>query len=147
MKYLPLEQQLSLMLADIYDFKISEISGIMDKSIGSIKHLLHNSRNTMKEVFDKDCSLISKSGVCYKCSELSNRSNPKAETQRKIADLELVQSAAELSNSELYQLRVKLVKAIDPLQASSFNLHNFLLKQTDYASDKTYPKTDKQCGD
>jgi len=61
--------------------------------------------------------------------------------------LELVRSTNDLSKSDLYTLRTALVKAIDPLQASSFHLHDFLLKQTDYASDKSYPKTDKMCGE
>jgi len=147
MKYLPLERQLAVMLADIYEFKISEISKILDKSIGSVKHLLYNGRNTMKDVFDKDCTLISKAGVCYKCSELSNSGNSKAETQRKIASLDLVKSAEDSTKSELYRLRTQLIKAIDPLQASSFNLHDFLLQQTDYASDKSYPNTTKACGE
>ncbi len=133
-----MERQLAVMLADIYEFKISEISKILDKSIGSVKHLLYNGRNTMKDVFDKDCTLISKTGVCYKCSELSNSGNSKAETQRKIASLDLVKSAEDSAKSELYRLRTQLIKAIDPLQASSFNLHDFLLQQTDYASYSTH---------
>ena len=148
MKYLPLERQIAIMLADIYDLKISEISNILDKTVGSVKHSLFNGRNTMKDVFGTDCTLINKTGACWKCSELSNSGNTRAETQEKIAALEMVQSANKASSTDaLYELRSKLVKAIDPLQADSFSLHDFLLKQTDFASDKEYPSSDKQCGE
>ena len=147
MKYLPLERQLAIMLADIYDFKVAEIAQILNKSTGVIKHLLHDGRNTMKDVFAKDCTLISKTGACWKCTEMSNTGNPKAETQKKIADLELARSAEDATQEQLYYLRTKLVKAIDPLTCSSFNLHDFLLHRTDYASDKVFPKTDKVCGE
>ena len=148
MKYIPIERQIAIMLADIYDFKVSEIAQIMNKTMGSTKHLLHNGRNTMKEVFDEDCTLIHKTGACWKCSELSNSGNTKAETQQKIAELELVKAQKKgADNSRLYKMRTELVKAIDPLHSSSVDLYNFLLGQTDHASDKTYPRIDKNCGE
>ena len=147
MKYLPLERQLAIMLADIYDFKVSEIGRILDLSVGVVKHLLFEGRKTMKEVFDQDCSLINKTGVCYKCAELSNSGHSKADTQRKINALALSKAAQRSGNENLYQLRVKLIKAIDPLNGSSFHLHEYLLQQTNHAGDKTYPKTDKACGE
>ena len=147
MKYLPLERHIAIMLADIYDFKVAEISKILSKSLGSVKHLLFNGRSTMKDIFGQDCSLINKTGACWKCSELSNSGATKDETEKKIKALELVKASQGSDKSELYRLRTELVKGIDPLEASGFNLHDFLLKQTDYASDKTYPATDKVCGD
>ncbi len=147
MKYLPLERQLAIMLADIYLFKVSEISEILSMSPGKVKHLLLDGRNTMKDVFDTDCSLISKTGVCYKCSELSNSGNSKADTQVKINALSLSQAAKDPKKQDLYQLRVKLISAIDPLNSESFHLHDYLLQQTDYASDKQYPKSNQVCGE
>ena len=147
MKYLPLESQLAVMLSDIYGFKVAETSEILGMTIGVVKHLLLNGRNTMKDVFDQDCSLISKTGVCYKCSELSNSGNSKADTQKKIASLELSKAAKNPDNESLYKLRVKLIRSIDPLNSNSFHLHEYLLQQTDYASDKSFPKTDKSCDD
>lgn len=147
MKYLPIERQIAIMLADIYDFKVAEVAKIMNKTIGSTKHLLFNGRKTMKHVFDEDCTLISKTGACWKCSELSNSGNAKAETQKKIKALELAQQSDRASSSELYKLRTKLVKYIDPLNSSSFHLHDYLLKQTDYAQNKSFPSTNKACGE
>jgi RNA polymerase sigma-70 factor (ECF subfamily) len=147
MKYLPLERHITIMLADIYDFKVSEIAQIMDKTLGSVKHLLFTSRKTMKQVFDEDCTLIHKTGACWKCSELSNTGNSKAETQRKITALEMVKIKDKANSTKLYQLRTALVKAIDPTKSSSFSLHNFLLKQTDQATGENYPRINKDCKD
>ncbi|WP_420573286.1 RNA polymerase sigma factor [Kordia sp.] len=146
MKYLPLERHIAVMLADIYDFKIAEIAVIMGKSVGSIKHLLFKGRKTMKEVFAEDCTLIHKTGACWKCSELSNTGNSKAETQRKIATLELTKEKNK-DATKLYKIRTALIKGIDPLKSSNFQLHDFLLNQTNTANGKTYPKIDKACKD
>lgn len=145
MKYLSLERQLAIMLADIYEFKVAEIGEIMHLSKGVVKHLLHEGRKLMKEVFDEDCSLISKNGVCYKCSELSNSGNPRAETLKKINALELTKAARDPDKYDLYATRAKLVRSIDPLNSTSFHLHDYLLQRTDDANDKTYPKSDRPC--
>ncbi|MCD8438337.1 RNA polymerase sigma factor [Tenacibaculum dicentrarchi] len=147
MKYLPLERHIAIMLADIYEFKIVEIAQIINKTNGSVKHLLYNGRTTMKKVFDEDCSLIHKTGACWKCSELSNSGNPKAVTQQKIAELEIVKAKDKSNRTKLYNLRTSLVKGINPLESSSFMLHDYLLKQTDFANDKNYPKITEDCGE
>lgn len=147
MKYLPLERHIAIMLADIYDFKIAEIAKIMDKTTGSIKHLLFQGRKTMKKVFAEDCALIHKTGACWKCSELSNTSNTKAATQKKIAQLELVKAEKGGDTTKLYKMRTALIKGIDPLQSSNFQLHDFLFNQTNAANGKAYPKVDKACKD
>ncbi len=148
MKYLPIERHIAIMLADIYEFKVFEIAQIINKTVGSVKHLLINGRNTMKQVFDEDCTLIHKTGACWKCSELSNSGNTKAETQQKIAELEIVKAKNKgVDSTNLYKLRTALVKGINPLESNNFLLHNFLLNQTDFASNKNYPKVDKDCGE
>lgn len=148
MKYLPLERQIALMLADIYAFKVAEIADIMQQTVSRVKHLLFNGRTTMKEVFEEDCTLIHKTGACWKCSELSNSGNSKAETQEKIATLALVKAQKNGKNTEeLYQIRTKLIQGINPLASTNFQLHDFLLHQTNEASDKSYPKIDRACGE
>jgi len=144
MKTLPLEQHLILMLADIYSFKIKEIAAIMNLTQGVIKHHLHNSRSTMHSVFEHRCALINKNGVCHQCSELNGFRNTKAETQRIIAEMELVKAAAQNDKNHLFKIRTELVKAIDPLQASSTDLHDFLLKQTAQAIATDLPGTDAE---
>ncbi|MBK6642751.1 MAG: sigma-70 region 4 domain-containing protein [Bacteroidetes bacterium] len=43
-KSLPLEQQLCLLLKEIYDFKVSEIAEILQTNESMIKYYLHTSR-------------------------------------------------------------------------------------------------------
>ncbi len=134
-KTLPIEEHLVLMLADIYAFRVKEIAEIMGLSVGVIKHHLHNSRSTMHDIFEHRCALINKKGVCHQCSELNGFRNEKADTQRIISEMELVKAANRKDKSHLFRIRTELVKAIDPLQAGSSDLHDFLLNQTTRAVD------------
>ena len=62
-KTLPIEQQVALLLKEIYDFKVIEIVEILEVTEGVVKHLLFNSRQTMIKIFDKRCALINKEGI------------------------------------------------------------------------------------
>jgi RNA polymerase sigma-70 factor, ECF subfamily len=130
MKTLPLEQHVALMLADIYSFKVKEISEILDMTEGVIKHLLVDARKTMQTVFEKRCALINKEGICHQCSELNGFHNNKAETQRLIAELDIVKAANDPQKKDLFQIRTNLVRGIDPLMAAGTDLHTFLFKLT-----------------
>jgi RNA polymerase sigma-70 factor (ECF subfamily) len=136
MKTLALEQHVALMLADIYAFKIKEIGEIMEMTEGVIKHLLFEARKTMQTVFEKRCALINKDGICHQCSELNGFNNQKADTQRIIAELEIVKAANDPDKKDLFEIRTKLVRAIDPLMAEGTDLHDFLLKVTSKTVDK-----------
>ena len=61
----------------MYGFKVKEIAVIMDKTYGVVKHLIHNARKTMVDIFDDTCAFVNKHGVCNQCSELNGRFNPK----------------------------------------------------------------------
>ncbi|MBI4674989.1 MAG: RNA polymerase sigma factor [Chloroflexi bacterium] len=116
MKTLPLLEQIVLMLANIYDFQVSEIAVIVDKSEASVKHLLRQARNTMKEIFENRCALVSKQGVCYQCSELNGILNPKQSSQVELLKLELVKQAKKDSTDQLglLDLRLELIRGISP---------------------------------
>jgi RNA polymerase sigma-70 factor (ECF subfamily) len=51
-KSLPLEQQLSLLLKEAYEFKVNEIAEIIDVSEAMVKYYLHTGRAKMIQVFD-----------------------------------------------------------------------------------------------
>src|ERR1700712_2851298 len=70
-KTLPIENQVALILKDIYDFQIKEICLILGKTEGVIKHLLNDARNTMTDIFEHRCALINKNGVCHQCSHIN----------------------------------------------------------------------------
>lgn len=86
-KTLPIENQVALILKDIYDFSIKEICLVLDKTEGIVKHLLIDSRKTMSAIFENHCALINKNRVCHQCSELNGFFNPKQNQQQELMKL------------------------------------------------------------
>lgn len=127
-KNLPIENQIALMLKDIYDFSLVEICQILEKTEGVVKYLLQNGRHTMTEIFDHRCALVNKNGVCHQCSELNGWFNPKEDQQQALMKLDLVNGSKKYNREELYEMRAKLVKAIDPLRSEGAALQDILLK-------------------
>jgi len=129
-KTLPIENQVALILKDIYDFQTKEICLIMESTEGVVKHLLNFSRDTMTNVFDNRCALVNKNGVCDQCSQLNGIFNPKQDQQEERMKLELVKASKKFNREELFTLRTKLVKAIDPLHSSGADLQDIILRCT-----------------
>jgi len=129
-KTLPIENQVALILKDIYDFQVKEICLIMENTEGVVKHLLNFSRDTMTTVFDNRCALVNKNGVCDQCSQLNGIFNPKQDQQEERMKLELVKASKKFNRAELFTLRTKLVKAIDPLHSSGADLQDIIMKCT-----------------
>ncbi len=65
MKTLPLEQQLAVMLSEMYGFTNTEAADVLEVSLGVLKHQLHDARTTLDRVFEQRCALINKRGVCH----------------------------------------------------------------------------------
>lgn len=129
-KTLPIEQQITLLLKEIYDFKVVEVAEILQVTEGVVKHLLFNGRQTMIKIFEKRCSLISKEGICHQCSELNGIFNPQHETQKELMKIEMVKQATKSNTEELLDLRIKIAKSIDPYNTSGAELQFFHLKHT-----------------
>lgn len=127
-KNLPIENQIALMLKDIYDFSVAEICLILDKTEGIIKYLLQDGRKTMTDIFDNRCALVNKNGVCHQCSELNGWFNPKENQQQALMKLDLVRGSKKYDREELYHIRTTLVKSIDPLRSKGADLQEILLK-------------------
>lgn len=127
-KNLPIENQIALMLKDVYDFSVSEICLILDKTEGIVKYLLQDGRKTMTDIFDNRCALVNRNGVCHQCSELNGWFNPKENQQQALMKLDLVKGSKKYDREELYQIRTTLVKAIDPLRSKGVDLQEILLK-------------------
>lgn len=127
-KTLPPEQHIALMLKDVYDFSVQDISLIMETSAGVVKHLLVYARKTMTDIFDNRCSLVSKTGTCHQCSELNGVFNPKQNEQEELLKLDLVKGSKKFDREELLLLRTTLVKAIDPLRSEGADLQEILLR-------------------
>ncbi|NCN10058.1 MAG: sigma-70 family RNA polymerase sigma factor [Leptospira sp.] len=127
-KTLPIERQIAMILRDIYDFQVKDISLILQKSIDITKHLLQDARKTMTSIFDDRCALIQKQGVCNQCSELNGAFNPKQDLQIQLNQIDFVKGSKKYNREELYEMRLKLVKTINPLNGKGANLQDILMK-------------------
>jgi RNA polymerase sigma-70 factor (ECF subfamily) len=126
-KTLPIENQVALILKDIYEFQIKEICLILGKMEGVVKHLLNDARNIMTDIFEHRCALVNKNGVCHQCSHINEIFNPKHDQQAELMKLDLVKGSKKYNREELFTLRTLLVKAIDPLHASGTDLHESIM--------------------
>jgi len=126
-KTLVIENQVALILKDIYDFSVKEIAQILNKTEGVVKHLLNDARGTMTDIFEHRCALINKDGVCHQCSHINEIFNPKQNQQEELMKLELVKASAKYNRGQLYALRTVLVKHIDPLNASGTDFHEEIM--------------------
>jgi len=125
-KSLPLEQQLAIFLKEVYEFKVSEIATILVTTEAMVKYYLHAGRTSMIEIFDGRCALINKEGVCHQCSELNGLYNPKQDAQEELMKIALVREAEKGDKEHLFDLRMKILREIDPFQskASDTQLHH-----------------------
>lgn len=129
-KTLLIENQVALILKDVYDFSVKEICIILEKSEGVVKHLLIDARKTMTVIFENRCALINKEGVCHQCSELNGVFNPKQNQQEVLIKLELVKASAKFNREELYTLRTNLIKEIDPIRSKGSDMQDVIMKCT-----------------
>lgn len=135
-KSLPIEQQLALLLKEVYSFKVKEIATILEMSEGVVKHLLHDSRQKMIDIFDKRCALINKEGICHQCSELNGIFNPKHELQKELVKIEMAREAENKDKEELFDMRMKIVQAIDPYNSGASELQLLHLKHNKQVMDE-----------
>lgn len=127
-KTLSIENQIALILKNMYDFQVKEIGLILDKTEGVIKHLLNDARNIMTDIFEHRCALINKNGVCHQCSHINEIFNPKQNQQEELMKLELVKASKKYNREQLFELRAALVKAIDPLHAAGTDFHEEIMR-------------------
>jgi len=125
-KSLPLEQQICVLLKEIYDFKVSEIVEILDTTEAMVKYYLHTSRTKMVHIYEGRCALINKEGTCHQCSELNGIFNPKQDFEVEKNKLEFAKKANDPNREHLLDLRFKIMKNIDPFSSngSTLQLHH-----------------------
>jgi len=125
-KSLPLEQQLCVFLKEVYEFKVSEIAIILNTTEAMVKYYLHTGRSKMISIFEGKCALINKEGVCHQCSELNGIFNPKQNTQEELMKIDLVKEAEKGDKEYLFDLRMQILRDIDPFKsnASELQLHH-----------------------
>jgi RNA polymerase sigma-70 factor (ECF subfamily) len=127
-KSLPLEQQLCVLLKEVYDFKVSEIAAIIDNTEAMVKYYLHTGRSKMVQVFEGRCALINKNGVCHQCSELNGMLNPQQKFQEEVVKIDMAREAANPDREYLFDLRVQVIKGIDPFESGAAELQLYHLE-------------------
>ncbi|HEY1870776.1 MAG TPA: RNA polymerase sigma factor [Chitinophagaceae bacterium] len=125
-KSLPLEQQLCIYLKEVYEFKVSEITNILNSTEAMVKYYLHTGRNKMITIFDGRCALINKQGTCHQCSELNGIFNPKQNFEIEKNKIEMAKVAKDGDKEYLLDLRLQILKEIDPFNSngSDFQIHH-----------------------
>lgn len=121
-KSLPLEQHLTLLLKEVYGFKVKEIAQILDQSESMVKYYLHVSRQKMIEIFDHRCSLINKTGICHQCTELNGIFNPNQHTQEELVKIQMVKDSESDDKKHLLDLRMKILRELDPFESAAAEL-------------------------
>ncbi len=127
-KTLLVEEQVCIMLKEIYSFKIQEIITITGLTEGKVKHALANARKRYHKIFNDRCSLINKKGVCHQCTELNGLLNPTQDSEQATLAVKLVKERDRLDFDKLLDLRMALVRNINPLEGEGFDLHNYMLE-------------------
>ncbi len=131
-KSLPLEQHIAILLKEVYDFRVNEISAIMDTTEAMVKYYLHSGRTKMIRIFDGRCALINKEGTCHQCTELNGIFNPHQLAAEETAKIEMVRAAGSEDKEHLFGLRMDILRGIDPFEsgASELQLHHLQHNRT-----------------
>ncbi|OAV43826.1 RNA polymerase sigma factor [Lewinella sp. 4G2] len=130
-KTLPIEQQIAVILKDMYAFGRKEIATVLSMSEGVVKHLLHDGRKVLSQVFYERCALVNKNGACNQCSELAGIYNPRQAKREHLVKLEMVRAGERTDDAEkLYALRAGLVKFIHPLNSQGADLQDVIMQCT-----------------
>ncbi|MEL7120341.1 MAG: RNA polymerase sigma factor [Bacteroidota bacterium] len=141
-KSLPINQHLCLLLKDIHEFKISEIAIILQTTEALVKYHLHSARSKMIDIFEGRCALINKEGICHQCSEINGIFNPKQNTQEELVKIKLVKEAQKASKQRLFELRMEVLKGIDPYKSPAHELQLHHLEYNRKVMEKYLEKKD-----
>jgi RNA polymerase sigma-70 factor (ECF subfamily) len=139
-KSLASEQQITLLLKEVYEFKVAEISQILQSTDAIIKYYLHAARTRMINVFDGRCALINKLGVCRQCSEHNGIYNPKQKIQEELTKIDLAKEADNADKAQLFDLRMKVIRGIDPLESNAEELQLYHLEHNRKVMEKYLEK-------
>lgn len=139
-KSLPLEQQIAILLKEVYEFKVLEIAEILNITEAMAKYYLHAGRSKMIQIFEGRCALINKEGICHQCSELNGIFNPKQNTQQEIMQLELAKQAESGDKEHLFDLRMQIVKQIDPFHSAAAELQLHHLQHNSNVMENIFKK-------
>ncbi len=140
-KSLPLEQQIAILLKEVYEFKVNEITQIIDTTEAMVKYYLHTGRTKLIAIFEGRCALINKQGICHQCSELNGIFNPKQKFQEEAMKIEMARQAGTADKEHLFDLRMKVLQGIDPFTSGAAVLQLHHLEHNREVMEKYLEKT------
>lgn len=123
-----LEEQVCLLLKEVYNFSLSEIGFIAELSLGQVKYGLANAQARLLNIFDKRCSLINPQGTCNQCAELNAMAYPKQDFTALTETIPMIRQKNEATAAQLLHLRLELVKGVHPTKAQGFAWYNSVLE-------------------
>jgi RNA polymerase sigma-70 factor (ECF subfamily) len=127
-KTLETNQQVCLLLKEVYEFKVAEIMEITTLTEGVVKHALADARKNMIRIFDNRCSFVSKKGVCHQCSVLKGNLNPQHNAQVEAMKIKMVKDGDNPNKEHLLNLRLELVRNTNPIEAPNAVLNTYMLE-------------------
>lgn len=130
-KTLPIEQQVCLLLKEVYGFKVLEIMQITHLSEGKVKHAIANARKKLIDIFSRRCAMVSQKGACHQCSELTGILNPEQKIQERINKLKLFKEKQESDKELLFDIRLEMVKSINPLNSKNSLVTTYFLENSE----------------
>lgn len=130
-KTLELEQQICLLLKEVYDFKVKEIIEITQLPEGKVKHAIADARNILTNIFEKRCAIVNQNGVCNQCSELTGILNPKQNAQAQVNQLKLSKQKISENRDKLLNIRLEMVKSLDPLNSNNSLVTTYFLENAE----------------
>jgi RNA polymerase sigma-70 factor (ECF subfamily) len=127
-KTLLIDQQLCLLLKDVYEFKVDEIIKITGLTEGKVKHAIADARKNMIRIFDNRCAFVNKKGVCHQCTTLKGNLNPKQNAHVEANEIKMVKEGNSPDKEHLLNLRIEMVKSINPLNTLNTKMNVFMLE-------------------
>lgn len=113
---LPVEQSATLLLVEVYGFRVPEAAEMVGATFGQAKHWLQSAREALRERYEGACVLVSKEGICHQCSELNSffqgsTPDPLQGTTRDVsARLSIAKSRATSSLGPWHALLARLIE-------------------------------------
>ena len=129
-KTLLLNEQICLWLKETYQFKVSEIMLITNLSEGKVKHAVADARKHLTRIFKSKCALINKNGTCSQCTGLNKMYNPEQDEHIEANKIKMVKETKNKNYDQLLELRLEVVKNLDPLSGKTTGLHHYLIKNS-----------------
>lgn len=109
-------------------FSVPEIIEITGFTEGIVKHAIADARKNMIRVFKNRCAFVNKEGVCHQCTTLKGVFNAEQDAHIKAQQIKLVKEAEGKNQDELLNLRLELVKGVDPLHAKNTLVNTYMLE-------------------